>query len=120
MFTHRDLDVWRLAMELTVDTYRLTESLPKHEKYGLGAQIRRSAVSVASNIAEGAARQTKKEFVQFLYCALGSSAELETQLELINLIGYCDTSDLRPLSDKQARVSKMILGLIKSIKKKRR
>ena len=115
--THRDLDVWNVSMELTSAVYRCTESLPKHELYGLTSQLRRAAVSIVSNVAEGAARQTKKEFVQFLYCALGSSAELETQLELVKILGYASEDALQPLFDVRDRVSQMIYGLIRKLKK---
>ena len=79
MGTHKDLEVWRQAIELAKVVYRLTANFPASELYGLISQMRRSAVSVASNIAEGAARHTDKEFMQFLYIALGSLAELDTQ-----------------------------------------
>jgi len=104
-------------MELATDVYRLTESFPSHERYGLSQQLRRAAISIASNIAEGAARQTKKEFIQFLYIALGSSVELETQFELAKMLGYCDDSKLESVYDKQIRISKMLLGLIRSLKR---
>ncbi|MEZ4484825.1 MAG: four helix bundle protein [Syntrophotaleaceae bacterium] len=77
---HKDLDVWRSSMALVTEIYRLTGNFSKDEIYGLTNQIRRAAVSVPSNIAEGAARHSKKEFLQFLYVSLGSLAELETQL----------------------------------------
>ena len=78
--THKDLDVYQTSMELVTDIYHLTKSFPWEEQYGLTSQIRRSAVSVPSNISEGAARKNKPEFIQFLYIALGSLSELETQL----------------------------------------
>ena len=77
---HKDLEVWKKSMDLVSNIYKITESFPNKEIYGLTNQIRRSAVSVPSNIAEGAARSSKKEFIQFLYIALGSLAELETQM----------------------------------------
>ena len=118
MKTHRDLDVWRLAMELAADVYRLTEDLPKHERYGLKSQMCRAVVSIPSNIAEGAARQTKKEFIQFLYCSLGSSSELETQLELCIFLEYFTKERLAEIFEKQSRVSQMLIGLIRSMKRK--
>jgi four helix bundle protein len=84
--THRDLDVWKNGIELVKKIYILTKDFPKEEIYTLTSQIRRSAISIPSNIAEGAARNSKKEFIQFLYIALGSAAELEAQL--IGLIKY--------------------------------
>lgn len=92
MKTHKDLDVWKSAIELTRRIYGFTKGFPKDEAYGLTAQMRRAAVSIASNIAEGAARQGNKEFIQFLYIAVGSSAELDTQLEIsrLNNLGDCE------------------------------
>ena len=104
-------------MELTTDIYRIAGDLPKHELYGLSSQLRRAAVSIPSNIAEGAARQSKKEFVQFLYCSLGSCSELETQIELSRLLGYFESDQTIPINEKRSRVAQMILGLIRSLKK---
>jgi four helix bundle protein len=75
---HKDLNVWKKSMQFVMEIYSLTSHFPKEEIYGLTSQIRRAAVSIPSNISEGAARQTKKEFCQFLYIAMGSLAELET------------------------------------------
>jgi four helix bundle protein len=77
--THRDLDVWRTAIDLAKDVYEVTQRYPKEEVFGLVAQMRRCAVSIPSNIAEGAARNSRKEFLQFLHIALGSAAELDTR-----------------------------------------
>ena len=79
---HKKLNVWGSAMELVVDVYRLTESFPSRETYSLTSQIRRAAISIPSNIAEGAARQTRKEFVNYLHMAQGSLSELDTQIEI--------------------------------------
>ena len=81
--TRKDLDVWKKSMDIVERVYRRTERFPDSEKYGLTNQIRRCAVSVSSNIAEGAARNTDKEFVQFYYIALGSLSELETSSLLL-------------------------------------
>ncbi len=80
--SHRDLDVWKLAVEFSIDLYKMTALFPQEEKYCLTRQIRRAVVSVASNIAEGSARNHSKELQQFLFHALGSVAEVETQLKL--------------------------------------
>lgn len=80
--THKDLDVWNKAMAFAEKIYHLTKNFPKEEQFGLTSQIRRSAISIASNIAEGAARNSEKEFIQFLYVAMGSLSEIETQLLL--------------------------------------
>ena len=85
---HKDLDVWKKSMELVEMIYTWTKEFPQEELYGLSSQMRRAAVSIPSNIAEGAARKNPKEFVQFLYIALGSLAEVETQLLISQKLGY--------------------------------
>ena len=89
--THKDLEIWKKGIDLVEDIYRFTKTFPPEEMYGLTSQMRRSAVSIPSNIAEGAARQSNKEFLQFLYIALGSLSEIETQLFIAQRLGY--TSD---------------------------
>ena len=88
----RDLDVWRLSLDLAEAVYQCTASFPKSELFGLTAQMRWAAVSVPSNIAEGRARSSTKEFLQFLSIALGSLAELETEFELAVRLGYTDSA----------------------------
>ena len=90
---HHDLKVWQQAMELARTIYDLTRGFPADERFGLIAQLRRAAVSVPSNIAEGCARGTKREFVQFLYIARGSLSELDTQLRLASDLGFCDAHE---------------------------
>ena len=114
--THKDLDVWNDAMELVTNIYKLTKSFPKDELYGLTSQMRRSAVSVPSNIAEGAARKNKAEFIQFLHIALGSLSELETQLIISKNLNY--SKRINGLLSKITNIRKMTFGLIKSIKNK--
>ena len=116
MKNHKDLDVWNLSMATVVDIYAMTQDFPKEEQYGLTAQIRRAAVSIPSNIAEGSARNSVKEFVQFLYVALGSAAEVETQLMIGGRLGF--SSDIEHVLDKVHRIKMMLLGLIKAVKKK--
>ncbi|HWR20633.1 MAG TPA: four helix bundle protein, partial [Verrucomicrobiae bacterium] len=87
---HKKLDLWNTALELAVDLYRATEGFPKDERYSLTDQIRRAAVSVPSNVAEGAGRQTRKEFINYLHMAQGSLSELDTQLELAKRLGYVE------------------------------
>ena len=89
---------------------------PKEELFGMSAQMRRCTVSIASNIAEGAARQGNKEFVQFLYIALGSAAELETQLLISKEVGIAKAVDVDRLDRELARIRKMLFGLIQSVK----
>jgi len=112
--THKDLEVWKRSLDLVEKVYSMTRSFPKEEVYGLTLQMRRAAVSVPSNIAEGAARGSKKEFVQFLYIALGSLEELETQFILACRVGL--TSD-RSLSHTIDEVRKMLLGLLRFLKR---
>jgi four helix bundle protein len=112
MKTHKDLLVWQKAMDFVIDVYNATKSFPANELYGLTNQIRRSAVSIPSNIAEGAARQTDKEFLQFLHIARGSLAELETQLILAGRLNYTETVPV----DKLEEIRKMLSGLINNIR----
>ena len=102
-------------MDLAAQVYSLTARFPKDELYGLTSQIRRSAVSIPSNIAEGAARHSRKEFIQFLHIASGSVAELETQLLLALRMGFTSSSSI--ISDVE-EVRKLLLGLLRSLKKK--
>jgi four helix bundle protein len=114
---HKSLDVWNAGMELVTRLYEATRSFPAEEIYGLTSQLRRSAVSIPSNIAEGAARNGDKEFVQFLYVALGSLAELETQIILSERLGYL--SDPLVIHERILSIKRMLLGLIKHLKQKK-
>lgn len=114
--THKDLDVWNRAMEFTEKAYKLTAEFPKEEQFGLISQIRRSAISIPSNIAEGAARNSDKEFIQFLYVAMGSLSEIETQLLLAKRLTFI--KDITILDDLES-IRKMLLGLIKFLKGKK-
>ena len=86
--SHKDLQVWQEAMVLVTEIYRLSENFPESEKFGLTSQIRRSAISIPSNIAEGFARKRNKELIQFLYISIGSLSELETQYEIAKNLNY--------------------------------
>ena len=114
--THKQLDAWKEAIKLTVEIYTISKVFPKDEIYGLTNQIRRSAISIPSNIAEGCARQTSKETIQFLHIALGSNAELETQLIIANELNYITNAD--EIFDKINLIKKLIIGLIKFHKTK--
>jgi len=103
-------------MDLVIEVYKVTEGFPKDEKFSLTEQIRRSAVSIPSNIAEGAARQTKKEFVNYLHIAQGSLSELDTQLELAKRLQYLKEKEWKELDSIMERVDKMLSGLIRSKK----
>jgi four helix bundle protein len=112
--THRDLNVWKEAMDLVRNVYSLTKGFPKEEIHGLVSQMRRAAVSIPSNIAEGAARSSHKEFIRFLYVALGSLAELETQLLISKDLGFTDSGEIY---EDVHRIRKMLIGLIEYLKK---
>ena len=112
MKTHKDLEVWQKSIELVTNVYKLTSNFPNEEKYGLVSQLRRSAGSIPSNIAEGAARQTNKEYIQFLYVSLGSLMELETQLIISKNIELISGETLNDLQFKLKEIGKMLNGLI--------
>ena len=110
--TYRDLEVWQSAMNLTLNIYRATQKFPVHELYGLSSQLRRAAVSVASNIAEGKGRSSDKELVQFLNHARGSSYELQTQLQIAESLGYLTRRDFEQLIGQTDSVGKMLNRMI--------
>lgn len=118
MKSHKDLDVWKEAIELAKTVYLVTQDYPKEEMFGLVSQMRRATVSIASNIAEGAARQGNKEFLQFLYIAIGSASELDTQIEISKTASMGDKEKLSEVQESVNRVARMIQGLIRSIKQK--
>lgn len=115
MKNFKNLIVWQKSMELVKNIYDITNSFPNSEIYGLTSQIRRSAISIPSNIAEGAGRG-KKEMSHFLTIAIGSSFELETQLILSKEIGYLDMHPLSQINSNLDEVQKMLFGLQKSLK----
>ena len=109
----KDLIVWQKSMAFVVDVYRSTRDFPKEEIYGLTSQVRRAAVSIPSNIAEGQARRTTGEFLQFLGHARGSLAEVETQIILSHDLGFL--SDPDPLLSSLNEISRILSGLINSL-----
>jgi four helix bundle protein len=111
---HHNLEVWKRSINFVTKIYGLTEGFPKIEIYGLVQQMRRSAVSIPSNIAEGAGRNSKNEFKQFLSIAQGSIAELETQLIIAHNLGF--VKEHEPLTAELDELSKMLIGLIRSLK----
>lgn len=111
---HRELLVWQKAMRLVVAVYDLVRRLPKEENYGLSDQMRRAAISIPSNIAEGNARCSVKDMAHFFFFAQGSRAELETRLELCQLIGYIPQQELQSTFLQTQEVGRMLSGLIKS------
>ncbi len=112
---YKDLQVWQKSMELAKQIYRATQTFPPEEKFGLVAQMRRAAVSVPSNIAEGQARNTTGEFIQFVSHAEGSLAELDTQLRLASDLGYCNAGAIQEVFALIVEAQKMLKGLRKSL-----
>jgi len=111
----RDLIVWQKAMDLAIEIYQLVKLLPKEETYSLSDQMRRAAVSIPSNIAEGQGRITSKEFIRFLSMARGSLCELSTQLELCERLEYLNPSRTSLTQSLIAEITKMINALSKSV-----
>jgi four helix bundle protein len=116
MRTHKDLDVWKDSISFGTKIYRVTTTFPKEEIYGITSQIRRAAISILSNIAEGAARKTSNEFRQFLYIALSSAVELDTQIIISNNLGFINQVEADRLISELDLISRRIQGLIKSRK----
>ncbi|MGG8496518.1 four helix bundle protein [Tenacibaculum sp. TC6] len=114
---YTELDVWKYTRELVKLVYLLTQSFPKEEMYGLTNQIRRSVVSIPSNIAEGIGRQSNKETIHFLYIAKGSLQEVETQLYVSFDLGYLKNEDLESILDKVTSCKKIVNGFINYYKK---
>jgi four helix bundle protein len=111
----RDLQVWQRAIQLTVVIYRLTQGFPREEIYGLSSQIRRAAVSLPSNIAEGQGRLSVAEFKQFLGIARGSNQELQTQLEIARALKFGDSTLIDEAENLSHEVGKMIYALLESL-----
>ena len=116
--SYRDLMVWQASIDLVEQVYSLTGYFPKQEMYGLSSQIQRAAVSIPSNIAEGHARDSTKEFLHHLSIALGSLAELETQLILAERLYYLDQQILESVFSNTAKIGRMIRGLQRALKVK--
>jgi four helix bundle protein len=112
----RDIKAWHKAIELVVEIYSSTRSFPREEVYGLANQLRRAAVSVPSNIAEGKGRCTDKEFLLFLHHARGSVFEVETQLAIAGRLGYLTQADEQRIRTQAGEIARMLNGLIKAIK----
>lgn len=104
MATHKELNVWKESIDFVTEIYKITSNYPKSEIYGIVSQMRRSAVSIPSNIAEGAGRDSNKEYVRFLSVALGSVSELETQLIISENLGYIEKSEKRDEKIKSIRI----------------
>jgi four helix bundle protein len=114
---HKKLNVWQLSMKLATEIYKITKLFPSEERFGLTQQMRRASVSIPRNIAEGAARQGKKEFRNFLSVAQGSLSELDTQLELSVLLGFLEENKYGEISNPMVMIDKMLTSLIRSLSK---
>ncbi|MFC1818272.1 four helix bundle protein [Thermodesulfobacteriota bacterium] len=114
----KELKVWEKAYQLCLDLYKATAEFPNEEKYGLSSQMRRSAISIPSNIAEGYGRKTIPDYVRCLYIAYGSTCELETQTLLSGDLSYLNKADQSSLLEKIKEVERMLMALIKSLENK--
>jgi four helix bundle protein len=115
MNKYKELKVWKKSVELATDVYKLTKDFPSDERFGLISQINRSVVSIASNIAEGSGRDSKKEFNRFLSIAYGSAYELETQLIISNNLKYLSMENFKSITVSIDEVQKMLFGLQRSL-----
>jgi four helix bundle protein len=113
--SYRDLDAWQLAVDIVIDVYRLTRALPAEERFGLSAQLRRAAVAIPSNIAEGHSRIGGGEFRRFVSIARGSGAEVETQIAVAVALGFIGGDEITAVSSKLDRLSKMLFSLYRSL-----
>lgn len=118
MHKYKELSIWKKSVELGTDIYKLTKRFPADEKFGLISQMRRSTISVPSNIAEGAGRKSNKEFAQFLSISYGSLCELDTQLIISSNLGYVKEDELAHLSNRIVELQKMIFSLIVKLNRK--
>jgi len=116
--TFKDLKVWQKSYNLCLKVYGLSKQLPRDERYELSSQLRRAAVSVPSNVAEGYSRKTTNDYLRFLWIASGSLGELETQLLLSKDLGLCHESEVAPVIEATAEVERMLRALIRSLEEK--
>ena len=116
MSSYQDLTVWQKSIEIVVKIYQLTQTFPKEETYGLCDQMRRAAVSIPSNIAEGQARNTQKDFSRFLNIAQGSRAELETQIIIAEQLHYLEQQQAKQLLEQISEINLMLRSLIRALK----
>jgi four helix bundle protein len=114
--SYRDLIVWQKAMDLVDEIYSVTKSFPKEEVYCLITQMRRSAISTPSNISEGSMRGTRKDYANFAKISLGSSAELDTQIEIAFRQKFIDKAEFKVLTDLNSEISKMLRALVNKLK----
>ena len=115
---HKRLNAWKESIALVMLVYELTKQFPKNELFGLISQIRRAAISIPGNVAEGAARQSRREFIQFLYIARGSLSEVDTYTEIAGRLGYIEKETMGLVEKKLMDVDKILTGFIQSLKRK--
>jgi len=116
MHRFKDLEVWKISVEMVREIYEMTENFPKNEQFGLVNQIRRSAVSIPSNIAEGAGKNTNRDFNRFISIASGSCNELETQLIISQELNFISKDEYTEMGGKLNRIQNMIFGLQQSLR----
>lgn len=116
--THKDLIVWQKSVAFVTDIYKFTKSFPDDEKFGIISQLRRAAVSIPTNISEGAARHSRKEYIQFLYISLGSVSEIDTLLLIVGNLKFGDSELLSKLQHQIDEIKKMLTSLIRSLNNK--
>jgi len=114
----KELKVWQKSYELCIEVYKITKNFPNEEKYGLSSQMRRSAVSIPSNISEGYGRRTTQDYIRSLYIAYGSNCELETQTLLSGDLAYLESGKQKTVLEKISEVERMLKALIKSLESK--
>ena len=115
MKTHKDMDVWNMAIDFAEYIYSITRQYPREELYGLVSQMRRAVVSISANISEGAARRTRKEFIQFLYIARASASELDTLLEISKRTNMIEVEQIENARQQNIILTKMLTALIKRL-----
>jgi len=113
---HKKLDVWNRAISFVTRIYDVTRDYPREELYGIVSQMRRAALSIPCNISEGAARQSTKDYIRFLYISLGSASELDVQITVSRNLNYLSDNMFCEISAENEEISKMLMGLIKSLK----
>jgi four helix bundle protein len=118
METHKNLQVWQKSISFVTEIYNVTKAFPKEELYCIVSQIRRAAVSIPANIAEGCAKKNTKEYIQFLYVSLGSAAELETHMIISSNLGYVAVNEVEKYQMELEEIIRMLSGLIKSLSNK--
>jgi len=116
--SYRDLELWQKAMDLVVECYGATKKLPDCELYGLISQIKRAAVSIPANVAEGQGRQHRPEFIQHLFIAYGSLTEVETHIQIARRLNYLNDDDERRLLQRTGEVGRLLNGLLRFLRRK--